>query len=185
MGIKNYYESLLQVLLSESHLDNKIKELCEKVIRVRDKNAKVLLFGNGGSSALCSHVAVDFTKAAKIDALCLNDTSMLTCFSNDYGYENTYANLIKKFAKPNDLIILVSSSGSSLNIINAAKECINLGLEHFALTGFGYDNKLKNLVTNNIWVDSNNYNYIELSHLIILLYVSDFIKDNSNEGLLR
>ena len=79
---------------------------------------KVIIAGNGGSAAMASHVAVDFTKAANIRAINFNEADLITCFANDYGYENWVGKALEAYADPGDLVILISSSGKSQNISN-------------------------------------------------------------------
>jgi D-sedoheptulose 7-phosphate isomerase len=111
-----------------SHLIRPNKEIVNKLITVRDvvlktskKNGKVLIFGNGGSSAIASHVSVDLTKNAKVRAVNFNEADLITCFSNDYGYERWVEKSVDFYADKNDLLILISSGGKSKNMINACK----------------------------------------------------------------
>ena len=82
---------------------------------------KVIFGGNGGSSAMASHVAVDLTKNAGIRSINFNESDLITCFANDYGYEEWMKKSIEFYADPDDLVVLISSSGKSRNIINAGK----------------------------------------------------------------
>ena len=87
-------------------MDGVLKEL----ERVRNKDSKVILAGNGGSAALASHVSVDLTKAAGIRATNFNEADLITCFANDYGYENWLAEAIRSFAKKDDLVFFFEKS---------------------------------------------------------------------------
>ena len=84
------------------------------------KGGKVILAGNGGSAAMASHVAVDITKNAGIRSVTFNEYDLITTLANDYGYENWIAKAIELYHNPNDLVVLISASGQSLNVINAA-----------------------------------------------------------------
>ena len=75
-----------------------------------------MIFGNGGSAAIASHFSVDLTKNSKIRCVNFNESSLLTCFSNDYGYENWIKKVLEFYANPKDLIILISASKQSLEI---------------------------------------------------------------------
>ena len=94
-----------------------------KKIRKLNKRNKIILAGNGGSASIANHVATDLTKIAKIRSITFNESNLITCFANDYGYEKWVSKGIEKFGLPGDICILVSSSGQSKNMINAAKEC--------------------------------------------------------------
>lgn len=159
--------------------DNKIK-LSIKLILKMKKNNKIILAGNGASATISSHVATDFTKAAQIRAVNFNEAGLLTCFANDYGYENWLKKALKFYSIPGDILILISSSGNSKNIINASKITKKLKLDLITLSGFSKKNSLQNKGVINFHVESNNYNVVESTHLIILLQiVENLIKINA------
>ena len=105
-----------------------LEQIAEIVGKINYAGKKVILVGNGGSSAMASHVAVDFTKAAGIRAVNFNESDLITCFANDYGYENWVAEALEAYADPGDLAILISSSGKSQNILNGAVKAKKMGL---------------------------------------------------------
>ena len=151
-------------------------ELCHCVNLVEEcveKNGKIIIAGNGGSAAIASHVSVDFTKAAGIRAINFNEADLLTCFSNDFGYENWLSKAIEFYGDKNDLVFLISSSGKSRNIINAVNQCNSMGLNLVTLTGFEEDNPVRSGGKINLWVDSQDYNCVEMTHNIWLLSLVD------------
>ena len=155
-----------------------LESLKESIKIINDcsaKNGKLILVGNGGSAAMASHVSVDFTKTANIRAVNFNEADLITCFGNDYGYENWVAKAIEAYADTNDVVILVSSSGSSKNIINGATKSVSMKLTTVTLTGFDYDNPVKKIGDINLWVDSSSYNVVEMTHHIWLLAMVDKI----------
>ncbi len=131
--------------------------------------------GNGGSAAMASHVSVDLTKAAQIRAINFNETDLITCFANDYGYEHWVERALEAYADDNDLVFLISSSGRSPNIINGALKAKAMGLKVVTLSGFSCDNALRKLGDVNLWCDSRAYNVIEMTHHIWLLAIVDYI----------
>ena len=141
-------------------------------------SAKALhLFGNGGSAAICSHVSVDLTKACGLNAYTYHDSALLTCFANDYGYENAYAKIVEKFVAPEDCVVLISSSGMSLNILNAALAAREKGASLVTLSGFSSDNRLRKVPCDqHCYIPSDNYNVVETMHLIMLLSVAEFLR---------
>ena len=143
------------------------------------KKSKVYIVGNGGSASIASHVSVDFAKIARIPSATFNNSNLITCFANDYGYENWVLEAIKAYTNKNDLIILISSSGTSNNIVNAAKYCKDSNIDLITLSGFNRDNDLSKLGKVNFHVDSKNYNHIEMTHYIILLSIVDICTENS------
>ena len=180
MKLKNnfdqYKDSINSVLsnISEKQLTQTIN-IIKKTIK---KNGKVYLVGNGGSSSIASHVSVDFAKVAKIPSSTFNNANLITCFSNDYGYENWVTEAIKAYASNKDMFILISSSGTSKNIVNAAKYCKKKSINLVTLSGFKKNNPLSKLGIANFHIDSNQYNFIEMSHHIILVYLVDIFAKN-------
>ena len=136
---------------------------------------KIIIAGNGGSAAMASHVAVDFTKAAGIRAINFNEADLITCFANDYGYENWVAQALEAYADQGELLILISSSGNSQNILNGAKKAKEMGLLVITLSGFLPDNPLRELGNLNLWVDSTEYNIVEMTHHVWLVAIIDYM----------
>ena len=171
------YIKSLNTLLSDMDM-----QCFEKTIALIEKcqkaGGKLIFVGNGGSAAMASHLSVDFTKACKIRSINFNEADLLTCFSNDYGYENWVHEALKAYMDVNDLVILISSSGKSKNIINAAKYCKKNQIDLITLTGFNKNNKISKLGNVNFHISSNQYNFIEMSHHIILVYLVDFFANN-------
>jgi D-sedoheptulose 7-phosphate isomerase len=170
---KKYFD-LIQNNLDQVIINDLIK-VAELAKKTAESGKKLIIAGNGGSAAMASHVCVDFTKVAKVRAINFNEADLITCFSNDYGYEHAYQKAIEFYGDKDDLLILISSSGNSPNIINAANYGKKAGLSVVTLSGFKFSNKLKNLGDVNIWVDCESYNIVEMTHHIILLSVVDYI----------
>ena len=108
----------------------------ELLLELKNNGKKVIIAGNGGSAAMASHVAVDFTKQGGIRAINFNDADLITCFSNDYGYEHWVSKAIEFYGDEGDLAILISCSGNSENIVNAAKTAKSMGMTVITFTGF-------------------------------------------------
>ena len=136
---------------------------------------KLIVVGNGGSAAMASHVAVDFTKAAGIRAINFNEADLITCFANDYGYEYWVAKALEAYADPGDLAILISSSGKSLNIVKGAEKAKSMGLNLITFSGFLSDNPLLKLGDLNLWVNSSEYNIVEMTHHVWLVAIVDYL----------
>ena len=134
-----------------------------------------MIMGNGGSAAMASHVAVDFSKNAKIRMVNFNEADLITCLANDYGYEHWMAKAVEIYGDTDDAVILISSSGSSANVVNAAKTSKERGHKVITFTGFDENNPLKSSGDLNFWVDSRAYNIVEMVHHIWLLAVCDSV----------
>ena len=176
MYFKNYFLNIYNKTKEIDH--NDLLDCVDKIKITVSTNKKIIIVGNGGSAAIASHVSVDFVKAANIRAINFNESDLITCFGNDYGYENWVKEALKAYADSGDLVILISSSGKSPNIINAANFCNEIGLELITLSGFDNNNQLRQLGKINLWVDSSSYNIVEMTHHIWLLAILDFIIDN-------
>ena len=146
-----------------------------KLIKSKRKSSKVIIIGNGGSAAIASHVSVDLTKVGKVRSINFNESDLLTCYANDYGFENMYVECLKSHADNSDLLIAISSSGMSKNIIKAAKYARNKGLKVITFTGFDKKNSLNRIGHYNFWVNSKAYNIVEMTHHIWLLSIVDSI----------
>ncbi len=168
--LERYRDMLVQPAVQE-HL----VQLKEKLSATQAAGKKVIVAGNGGSASIASHVAVDLTKHAGIRSVTFNEVDLITCFANDYGYEHWLEQAIEFYGDPGDLAILISSSGKSLNMINAARAAIDRGLTVVTLTGFAPDNPLRALGQLRFWVDSRVYNVVEMTHQAWLLAVCDLL----------
>ncbi len=168
---RNYSNSILKLLGSvNANLIDQTVELIQNKIK---SNSTIYIAGNGGSASIASHVSVDFAKVAKVKSMTFNNSNLITCFANDYGHENWLKEAIKAYCSNKDLLILISSSGKSSNIVNAASYCKKKNIDLITLSGFSDDNDLKSLGKVNFFVDSKEYNFIEMTHHIILLSIVD------------
>jgi D-sedoheptulose 7-phosphate isomerase len=136
---------------------------------------KLIFVGNGGSSAIASHMATDYSKNGDVRAMALNDTAMLTCLGNDLGYDRIFAKQIELYARADDLVIAISSSGRSANILNAVKAARAAECSVVTLSGFTADNPLRRLGDINFFIASDRYGFVEIGHLTICHAILDFI----------
>ncbi len=136
---------------------------------------KLMFIGNGASASISSHMAADFLRNGGMQALAFNDSALLTCISNDYGYEHVFEKPIEIFARKEDIVFAISSSGESKNIVmgvNAAKlsECSVI-----TLSGFKEDNRLCTMGDVNFYVPSEKYGLVEVVHHSICHCILDTI----------
>ena len=173
--LKNYFDSLTKLLNNENYFKELVK-VKNILVDTNSKGKKTLIFGNGGSAAIASHFSVDLTKNAKIRCTNYNEYDLLTCFANDFGYEKWVEKSLEFYADEGDVLILISASGNSQNMINAAnfakKNKIN---KIITFTGNDKDNRLSKLGDINFWVNSKSYNLIENTHQALLLSIVDLI----------
>lgn len=160
------------IVLVDIKLLGQVKDLIKETSA---QGGKIILAGNGASAAIASHVAVDLTKASGVRAVNFNEADLITCLANDYGYEHWIEKALDFYADPKDTVILISSSGQSGNMVNAALKAKAMGLRVITLSGFREDNNLKKLGDINLWVNSLQYNIVETVHQAWLLAVVDGI----------
>lgn len=157
-------------------LNNLIENISEeKILNLKNlvlNSSEIFLIGNGGSNAIASHIAVDYIKFFNKKCYVPNASDLLTMIVNDYGAENIYSKFIEYYHNNNSLAILISSSGNSKNILNAAYKCHELNIPMIILTGFSNSNSLNNFNSDNIklkyWVNNMSYGVVEMSHQIFL-----------------
>jgi D-sedoheptulose 7-phosphate isomerase len=125
---------------------------------------------------VASHAVTDFLNVAKLRATTLHEPSLLTCMSNDFGYEVAFARVLATLASPGDALVAISSSGQSANIRNAAAEMRKLGGQVVTLSGFKRDNPLRALGDVNFWLDSTDYGMVEIGHQFLLHNIADRIR---------
>ena len=130
---------------------------------------KIIIIGNGGSNSIASHTSQDYTKLLDKQAISFSDPSRLTCYINDYGRDKAYVEFLDDFVEKNTLVILISSSGNSMNIVNAAQYLEDKNITYIALSGFNINNKLNSMTAKfKYWVDSTDYGIVENIHQILL-----------------
>ena len=180
--LDKYFKDFKNLLDSNNNeIKKKIITLKKILINTQKNKKKIMIFGNGGSASIASHFSVDLTKNAKIRCVNCNEADLITCFSNDYGYEHWIEMAINYFGDKNDVLIAISSSGKSKNIINA---CTAAKKKKFSkiitLTGHSIKNPIKKLGNINLWVNSKAYNKIENIHQFWLLSLVDLIVGKAN-----
>jgi D-sedoheptulose 7-phosphate isomerase len=170
----NIYRDKFNEFFNSTEIDKQINESISLI-----KNSKRIFFiGNGGSNAICSHMMEDFAKVLRYESFAFSDAALITCFSNDYGYENAMMEWLKVYFKKGDILVGISSSGNSANINNAVDYVKSMNEKVITLSGFQKNNKLNGKGDVNIYLDSNNYGIVECYHHLIL----HAILDGLNEG---
>jgi len=163
-------------------LEAAITRSIQLILAQYKKGNKLIFIGNGGSASIASHFAIDFLKNARIPALAFNDASFLTCLSNDLGYEQVFAKPIEMLAKKGDILVAISSSGKSKNILEATRMAKKKGCLVITLSGFNSSNPLRKLGDLNFYVPSNSYGYVETIHAAICHCIVDTIINKKSHG---
>jgi len=150
------------------------------IIEKNRSGNKVIIIGNGASASIASHISTDLWKNAGIKAMAFNDASLLTCISNDYGYKYVFEKPIEMFANPGDILLAISSSGKSENILSAVRMAKSKGCNIVTFSGFKDDNPLRLLGEVNFYVPVSEYGPVEIIHHAICHCIVDTIIKNKN-----
>ena len=184
--IDDYWERYQELFLN-SRNDSDIINLKDSIDKTFKDKGKLIFVGNGASASLCSHAATDFTKQAKIPSIAFNDHNLITALSNDYGYENWIAKAIEYYCLKDDMLIFISVSGESKNLINGIDFANRKKIKTASLTGAKENNTLRTKSNISLWVNSKAYNIVESIHTIWITLIIDMfvghaeynVKDNS------
>lgn len=201
---QKFSEFLTETKVTFSYLYADLEERGEKIIEISDAidflikfklsasgsidNRKMFIVGNGGSAGIAMHALADYANAGGFKTLDLYGPALLTCMSNDYGYENVFAKPIEMFAKNNDLLFAISSSGRSPNIIKAVEAAKKIGCYVVTFSGFDADNPLRKMGELNFYTPSNHYGFVELAHqtlthCILDLFIRNKIYEEEREAI--
>jgi D-sedoheptulose 7-phosphate isomerase len=153
-------------------IDDGMSAAIDLVASLKD-GAKAMVIGNGGSAAIASHLHNDLCKAVRVRAMVFNEQPLLTALANDDGYDTVFQTPVKLWADRGDLLIAVSSSGESDNIVKAATLALERGCRLLTFTGFKPANRLRRLGDVNIYVPSGEYGYVEMAHSVLAHCMTD------------
>lgn len=178
--LENYF-ALYRRLLLETDIKADLLAFRDLCLEVKARGNKLIFAGNGASASIASHAATDYTQHARVRAVAFNDHNLITAFSNDYGYEHWVVRALDAYADPGDVVVLISSSGSSPNIVNAARYAREHDLSCVTFSGFAPKNPLRALGEPSLWLDCNAYNVVESTHLIWILLVVNLLDDGGHD----
>ena len=196
MDMENAYINELIAILSRTEIWNDISKTskCESYnegmtllvntfTKHKEKNTQLFFIGNGGSSAIASHMTADFMKNGGMNTYSLYDNAVTTCMGNDYGYEHIFSRPMEFLVKEGDLVVAISSSGNSRNIINAIETAHKKEAVVITFTGFETDNKAKQMGDINVYVPCKKYGIVESIHNLILQQIVDMIMERDGVKL--
>lgn len=174
--LKSYLSDFSELLKPDKLIIEQLIEVAKLLNEAHCDGKKTLIFGNGGSAAIASHVSVDLTKNAKIRCVNYNEADLITCFANDYGFENWVERAVEFYGDEGDLLIVISSSGMSENILKGVTSARKKKFRAIiTLSGFNENNNLRKMGDINLWIDSKAYNFVENIHQVWLLGIVDLI----------
>jgi D-sedoheptulose 7-phosphate isomerase len=157
-----------------------VEAACDLIIAQANAGKKLMFIGNGGSASIASHMSTDFWKSGGIRATAFNDSSLLTCIGNDYGYKHVFQKPIEMFADTGDVLVAISSSGKSENIILGVDAARSKGCKIITMSGFEKGNPLSRLGDINFYVPDKGYGPVEILHTAICHAFLDVILGSKN-----
>ncbi len=183
-AIKDYHNKFFKLIDAIQVTDDAKKNMdfyqgvatvCSLIKKQAKHSGKVFFIGNGGSAAIANHMAVDLWKNAGIMAQSFSDSSLLTCISNDFGYEYVFSKPFEFFADKGDTLIAISSSGKSKNILKAVQTAKSKGISVITLSGFLPRNPLRRKGKCNFYAPSKEYGFVEVAHQYICHCIADML----------
>lgn len=188
-----YLDRLIQVLKSTqmcsqdgracSSYDEAMQKLLELFSMIKGQGKQLFFIGNGGSAAIASHMTADFMKNGGMKTYSLYDNSVTTCMGNDYGYEFIFSRPLEFLGSEGDLLVAISSSGNSQNIVNAIPAAKRKHMKVVTFSGFERENKISRMGCCNVYVPSCRYGIVESIHNLILQQIVDTIMERDGECL--
>ena len=164
-------------------LDDGAERAVQTILEVESNQLKVMLAGNGGSASIVSHVQNDLLKRAGVKAMVFTEQPLLLALANDDGFETVYEWPVIQWAETGDLMITLSSSGRSENILRAAHASLQKGCRLITLSGFSEDNPLRVMGDINFYVRSDSYGYVETTHAALTHFLTDRVMTIKNPNL--
>jgi D-sedoheptulose 7-phosphate isomerase len=158
-----------------------VKEVVDRIEKLYQNGNQLFWIGNGGSAAIAEHSSLDFFRTGNIKSRAFNDGPFLTCLSNDFGYAAVFQKPMEIFAESGDILVAISSSGHSVNILNAVSAASEIGCFIITLSGFAPDNPLRKLGDINFYVPVCHYGYTELIHGILCHSFLDLLMEKRIE----
>lgn len=167
------YSSAFDALIRKSQFSQKGSDvgqqegldlLCALTGATAEKSGRFIFVGNGASASFASHMALDWSKNGGVASLCLSDGTQLTALGNDLGYEEVFSAPLDWHGKENDVLVTISSSGNSENIVRSIRKAHELGLEVVSFSGLKPDNMSRQLADYSLYVPGLTYGMVECAH---------------------
>lgn len=182
MSLSKDYFTCLHEAFAQASCDARGKAVARDVflqqvialfLEKRENGRTAYFIGNGGSAGIAMHMTNDFFKNGRMRTHSMHDAATLTCLANDYCYEDVFARQVEMVAEPHDLLVAISSSGNSENIVRAVRIAREKSCDIFTLSGFGADNRIRAMGDYNLYIPSREYGIVESLHNMILQRIVD------------
>ena len=176
------HKNLTDIIINNSFLIDQIKKIINLIHDCFEQDKKVLICGNGGSAADAQHMAAEFVNRFLIERKALNaealnvNTSSLTAISNDYNFDKIFSRQIEAKGKKDDILIAISTTGNSKNIIKAIKTAKELKMITIGFTGNNEINKLRDISDYCLCIPSNSTPRIQEMHILVVHIICEFVE---------
>jgi D-sedoheptulose 7-phosphate isomerase len=180
-SVSSALDKILATDLDGNILENEkgLSLWCDMTRDLKKSRRTMYFIGNGASAMMASHMAADASKNGEFRCLAFNDAALMTAVSNDISYEHSFAMPLKRFANSGDILVTISSSGNSPNIIKAIETARELGLKVVTISGMAPDNKSRKMGNLNFYIPGKTYGIVETSHLVLLhCWLDKFIDES-------
>jgi D-sedoheptulose 7-phosphate isomerase len=177
-SLYNLIESL-SILDSQGNFldpDEAFSQLTKLTFQVNSEGGTIYFLGNGASASMASHFAADMAKTGGIRTMVFTDLSLLTAVANDVSYEDVYAEPLKWYMKSKDMVVAISSSGNSPNIVRAVQQAKEFGGTVITVSAMKEDNAIRKFGDLNFYVPAKTYGFAETAHAAILHYWMDMVE---------
>jgi D-sedoheptulose 7-phosphate isomerase len=148
----------------------------DATLSLREHRGTVFLIGNGASASMASHMAADLAKNAHLHTEVFFDVALITAISNDLGYDKVFSEPLSRRCNPNDILVAISSSGNSPNVLSAVNVANKHGLMVVSLTAMAANNPLRRAGSLNLYVPADTYSKAESCHASILHHWMDMVE---------
>jgi len=181
------FEKCLQSLVASNDgsknlpIDKAFGLWIEMTLRIREDKMTIFLVGNGASASMASHVAADLAKNGHVHTEVFSDLSLITAIANDLSYDQVFAEPLRRRMKPGDMLVGISSSGQSVNVLNAAEEARKLKGLVVTLSAMKAENPLSTKGDLNFYVPATTYGLAETCHAAILHHWIDKIVERNSQ----
>ena len=182
----NYAASLKEAI--EGISSDAIEQVCDKILNATRDGHQIFVVGNGGSAAIAEHLCCDWSKGTNcanypaISSRSLtSNVALYSAIANDYGFDHVFDTQLEFFARPGDLLIAISSSGNSSNVLNAVNRAKESGIFVVGFTGFS-GGKLAQIADASVHVSTHNYGIVEDAHQAVMHIIAQYIACRRDHG---
>lgn len=177
----NFFELFSEIIISKKKTSIDINQGFEEILKtlknIKRSGNKIILIGNGASATMADHYAIDLSKNLNFKTISFNQSASLTAIGNDISFDKVFSHPLILYGEKNDLLLAISSSGNSKNIIEAIKVANRKNMKVLTLSGMKHSNKIRTIGTYNIYYPAKTYGLVESAHALILHYLIDMLKD--------